>query len=524
MLSNEKNSNVLFCNHLSTITNNLKIEKIPMLKLNDISRDLQNLESDGIKEKYSITYNNNIHNLKKIDVTDMTSMKENNHTSNLVLECQVFGNENEKCYEMKHNNKEDNEKDLTRNKSYNDQKQDQLSRKSISSNEDTLSNVEDVENTSGFEKSKVNCEGFLSSSSSDDDDDDDADNNDAVENVRDEDPDAKRSSSEFLGFASNIPITLSSKDKRKLKRNSNILYCNEENSECDLHLSSPFERPQKRRKIPEKPSDEKELYDLILEWKRDKLNRARENFNDQLLEKFFLENKGHMMDYDNWLRKPSWELKYYMEKNKLPGDDTLLKKFDGCEFYYYNRIVKEDSRIYDLVNENLPKKDNSISTSTNLTEKNILKDSSKQKKILSLIGRLAAPYNRSNIAHPKENSVTKSTSQESDEQLSSDLDCEVISISQKSCLDHKTSSNIPSLNKENELHRNKGISDKYVQNNDYGRLVWAKLKGYRPFPAMIVNPSECGMKPENDQVCVFWMGDTRVSQVRCCHCHIKAID
>ncbi|CAL4176403.1 unnamed protein product, partial [Meganyctiphanes norvegica] len=381
--------------------------------------------------------------------------------------------------------------------------------------EETINNVEDFEDTlSELEKSELDLERSSMLSSSSDDDDD-------VENIQDENTCSGDNSNEFLGFATNIPITLSTKTKRKLKRNLHVLYCDDECSDCDLHLLSSFERPQKRIKIPDKPTEEKELYKLLHEWKKDKLEHARENFNQQLLERFFLENNGNMMDYQNWLSKPSVDLKDYMEKNKLPGDETLLKKMYGCKFYHYkNSIIQEKSRIYDPISENVLQKDyKNDSLSTTLVEKNI-KESSDQKKILSLIGRLAAPCDNGKKSQPKKNSVNEKSLQESDEQQSSDLDCEIISVSEESPLDNEISSNQSLQKKQNEkLHCNKLISGKHVQNTEYGRLVWAKLVGYPPYPAMIVNPFECGMKLHKDQVCVFWMGDNRVSQIP--HTYVK---
>ncbi|CAL4083776.1 unnamed protein product, partial [Meganyctiphanes norvegica] len=53
-----------------------------------------------------------------------------------------------------------------------------------------------------------------------------------------------------------------------------------------------------------------------------------------------------------------------------------------------------------------------------------------------------------------------------------------------------------------------------VNKTDYGTMVWAKIQGFPWWPAMIVKEHLCGFaKLKEDEACVFWFGDDRVSKI-----------
>nr|XP_053650319.1 uncharacterized protein LOC128700877 isoform X2 [Cherax quadricarinatus] len=53
-----------------------------------------------------------------------------------------------------------------------------------------------------------------------------------------------------------------------------------------------------------------------------------------------------------------------------------------------------------------------------------------------------------------------------------------------------------------------------ISNTDYGRLVWAKMSGFRFWPSVIINCHDCGMEaPSQQSAWVFWFSDNRVSQI-----------
>ncbi|KAK7077901.1 hypothetical protein SK128_004066 [Halocaridina rubra] len=87
------------------------------------------------------------------------------------------------------------------------------------------------------------------------------------------------------------------------------------------------EPPAKRIKIEEKPTDTLDLRKIIIDWKISKLEIVKEKYNNHLVEKFFLENIGNLMDYQSWCRRPSREFLQYIRQHKLEGDESLEAKF-----------------------------------------------------------------------------------------------------------------------------------------------------------------------------------------------------
>ncbi|XP_068211116.1 helicase domino-like isoform X5 [Palaemon carinicauda] len=92
-------------------------------------------------------------------------------------------------------------------------------------------------------------------------------------------------------------------------------------------LSLSSEPPAKRIKIEEKPTDSLELRKVIIEWKNNKLESVKEKYNSHIVEKYFLENVGNLMDYQNWCRRPPREFLNYVRQHKLEGDESLEVKF-----------------------------------------------------------------------------------------------------------------------------------------------------------------------------------------------------
>ncbi|XP_064088825.1 helicase domino-like [Macrobrachium nipponense] len=92
-------------------------------------------------------------------------------------------------------------------------------------------------------------------------------------------------------------------------------------------LSLSSEPPAKRIKIEDKPTDSLELRKVIIEWKTNKLESVKEKYNSHLVEKFFLENIGNLMDYQSWCRRPPREFLNYIRQHKLEGDESLEAKF-----------------------------------------------------------------------------------------------------------------------------------------------------------------------------------------------------
>ncbi|XP_069937200.1 helicase SRCAP [Cherax quadricarinatus] len=85
--------------------------------------------------------------------------------------------------------------------------------------------------------------------------------------------------------------------------------------------------PAKRIKVEEKPSDLLELRRVITDWKKAKLESVKEKYNDHLVELFFLERDGNMMDYQSWSRRPTREFLQFVRQHKLEGDESLETKF-----------------------------------------------------------------------------------------------------------------------------------------------------------------------------------------------------
>lgn len=85
--------------------------------------------------------------------------------------------------------------------------------------------------------------------------------------------------------------------------------------------------PAKRIKVEEKPTDISELRKVIVDWKKAKLESVRDKYNDHLVELFFLERDGNMMDFQAWSRRPSQEFLQHITQHKLEGDSTLEAKY-----------------------------------------------------------------------------------------------------------------------------------------------------------------------------------------------------
>ncbi|CAL4124505.1 unnamed protein product, partial [Meganyctiphanes norvegica] len=88
-----------------------------------------------------------------------------------------------------------------------------------------------------------------------------------------------------------------------------------------------LEPPAKRVKVEEKPSDRLELRRVILDWKKAKLSNVKETYNNTLVEMFFLENHGNLMDLSTWCRRPSKEFLQHISVHKLEGDTSLEARF-----------------------------------------------------------------------------------------------------------------------------------------------------------------------------------------------------
>nr|XP_045582866.1 helicase domino-like isoform X2 [Procambarus clarkii] len=91
--------------------------------------------------------------------------------------------------------------------------------------------------------------------------------------------------------------------------------------------SISLQPPAKRIKVEEKPFDLLELRKVITDWKKAKLEGVKEKYNDHLVELFFLERDGNMMDYQSWSRRPTREFLQFIRHHKLEGDESLEAKF-----------------------------------------------------------------------------------------------------------------------------------------------------------------------------------------------------
>lgn len=89
-------------------------------------------------------------------------------------------------------------------------------------------------------------------------------------------------------------------------------------------LSQP---PAKRIKVEEKPTDILELRKIIVDWKKAKLESIKDKYNDHLVELFFLDRDGNMMDYQSWSKRPSREFLQYIRQHKLEGDESLMARY-----------------------------------------------------------------------------------------------------------------------------------------------------------------------------------------------------
>lgn len=88
-------------------------------------------------------------------------------------------------------------------------------------------------------------------------------------------------------------------------------------------MSTP-ERPRKRIKLEEKaPVDETchELRQLICNHKLKQMLKLKTSYRENLLELFFLQNMGNIMDYHVWRRKPDSKVYQFLKSGRLESDD-----------------------------------------------------------------------------------------------------------------------------------------------------------------------------------------------------------
>ncbi|RXG53817.1 Helicase domino [Armadillidium vulgare] len=103
--------------------------------------------------------------------------------------------------------------------------------------------------------------------------------------------------------------------------------------------------PPKRFKAEDKPTNEVQLRNVILDWKRERLNSLANSYNEHLLEHFFLDHDGNLMDMQNWLRNPSPELINHIKKQKLEGDQSLEARFVGNDPSLNFKVKDEHSSV-----------------------------------------------------------------------------------------------------------------------------------------------------------------------------------
>ncbi|KAB7496302.1 Helicase domino [Armadillidium nasatum] len=103
--------------------------------------------------------------------------------------------------------------------------------------------------------------------------------------------------------------------------------------------------PPKRFKAEDKPTNEVQLRNVILDWKRERINSLANSYNEHLLEHFFLDHDGNLMDMQNWLRNPSPELINHIKKQKLEGDQSLEARFVGNDPSFNFKVKDEHSSV-----------------------------------------------------------------------------------------------------------------------------------------------------------------------------------
>ncbi|KAK7070847.1 DNA (cytosine-5)-methyltransferase 3A, partial [Halocaridina rubra] len=66
---------------------------------------------------------------------------------------------------------------------------------------------------------------------------------------------------------------------------------------------------------------------------------------------------------------------------------------------------------------------------------------------------------------------------------------------------------------DGEISKRADNSD-IISSADYGRLVWGKSGSSRPWPAIVINHTDCGeRKPAKGKVWVLWYGDYRITEI-----------
>lgn len=98
-----------------------------------------------------------------------------------------------------------------------------------------------------------------------------------------------------------------------------------------LQTSTPLhgQPPVKRIKLEEDEiKDPLKLRQLVYEHKHKELLRMKELYNEHMIELFYLQTGGNMMDYVAMKKKPTPQLLTFLKTNKLDSDDEeeVIKK------------------------------------------------------------------------------------------------------------------------------------------------------------------------------------------------------
>lgn len=128
----------------------------------------------------------------------------------------------------------------------------------------------------------------------------------------------------------------------------------------------------KRFKAEDKPTNEVQLRNVILDWKRERLNSLANSYNEHLLEHFFLDHDGNLMDMQNWLRNPTPELINYIKRQRLDGDQSLEARFVGNDPSLSFRVKDEHTSIQQNNKSSLPQKSVKKYGTLGLKHKNVI--------------------------------------------------------------------------------------------------------------------------------------------------------
>ena len=107
-------------------------------------------------------------------------------------------------------------------------------------------------------------------------------------------------------------------------------------------VSTP-ERPRKRIKLEEKPAANKEIEEIRHSVYTSKLRAIQTHKNvyrENLLELFFLQNMGNIMDYFIWRKKPDVKVYQFLKSGQVDSDDD--------EWYSERSVLSEVGILWNL--------------------------------------------------------------------------------------------------------------------------------------------------------------------------------